>query len=169
MQLQDHEEILYKAIPFTSLSYIIISLIGIFTIIHLFSVNLLLNENIILYALIFLPILLKFFDRIIITNQHIFFKNILGKYSINHNQIKNPPYMFIDPYLFKKYEWQRKLSGQDFQNFWKYRANIQFSQNSDQKTLNRLRLSLFSKKQTDKILTILTQAWNLDPNIKSKE
>ena len=50
--------------------------------------------------------------------------------------------------------------------FWKYQTSIQFSEKSDKKILHQLQLSLFSKKQTDKILAILTQTWNLDSNIK---
>ena len=45
-------------------------------------------------------------------------------------------------------------------------SNIDFSEKSDKKILHQLQLSLFSKKQTDKILAILTQTWNLDSNIK---
>ena len=71
---------------------------------------------------------------------------------------------FLSP--LKKYEWQRKLLGQNFKKFWYYRTNIYFSQDENRHKLSQLRLSLFSKKQTDKILAILTQTWNLDSNIK---
>ncbi|MEG0347437.1 MAG: hypothetical protein RR605_05220, partial [Acinetobacter sp.] len=72
----------------------------------------------------------------------------------------------ISPYLFKASEWQRKLLKEEFMTFWKYQTSIQFSEKSDKKILHQLQLSLFSKKQTDKILAILTQTWNLDSNIK---
>jgi len=75
---------------------------------------------------------------------------------------------FLSP--LKKYEWQRKLLGQNFKKFWYYRTNIYFSQDENRHRLSQLRLSLFSKKQTDKILVmLLTQAWNLDSNIKQPD
>lgn len=86
---------------------------------------------------------------------------------IKIDERQQTPYLIIDPYVFKKYEWQRKLLGQDFKKFWHYRSNIYFTQDENRHRLSQLRLSLFSKKQVDQILVNLTQTWNLDPNIKT--
>ncbi|MCH7332039.1 hypothetical protein [Acinetobacter modestus] len=108
-------------------------------------------------------------NRLIITNKRISLRMLFKTRTIKINELHQKSYLIIDPYVFKKYEWQRKLLGQDFQKFWHYRTNIYFSQDENRHKLSQLRLSLFSKRQTDKILAILAQAWNLDSNIKQPD
>lgn len=112
---------------------------------------------------------IRFSDYLIITNQRIILRVFLITKSIKIDHIKNPLQLNIDPSSLQREEWQRKILGQDFKKFWQYRANIQFTENSDRKILNQLRLSLFSKKQTNQILEILTQTWNLNSNIKQPD
>ncbi|MCH7328588.1 hypothetical protein [Acinetobacter modestus] len=161
MQLEQDESLLIKTIPFSSLSGLIYIIIG--TPICLF----LFKDPVFLWLLFFLPVFLT--NRLIITNKRISLRMLFKTRTIKINELHQKSYLIIDPYVFKKYEWQRKLLGQDFQKFWHYRTNIYFSQDENRHKLSQLRLSLFSKRQTDKILAILTQAWNLDSNIKQPD
>ena len=161
MQLEQDESLLIKTIPFSSLSGLIYIIIG--TPICLF----LFKDPVFLWLLFFLPVFLT--NRLIITNKRISLRMLFKTRTIKINDLHQKSYLIIDPYVFKKYEWQRKLLGQDFQKFWHYRTNIYFSQDENRHKLSQLRLSLFSKRQTDKILAILTQAWNLDSNIKQPD
>lgn len=161
MQLEQDESLLIKTIPFSSLSGLIYIIIG--TPICLF----LFKDPVSLWLLFFLPVFLT--NRLIITNKRISLRMLFKTRTIKINELHQKSYLIIDPYVFKKYEWQRKLLGQDFQKFWHYRTNIYFSQDENRHKLSQLRLSLFSKRQTDKILAILTQAWNLDSNIKQPD
>ncbi|KKW75619.1 hypothetical protein AAV96_16475 [Acinetobacter sp. AG1] len=161
MQLEQDESLLIKTIPFSSLSSLIYIIIG--TPICLF----LFKDPVFLWLLFFLPVFLT--NRLIITNKRISLRMLFKTRTIKINELHQKSYLIIDPYVFKKYEWQRKLLGQDFQKFWHYRTNIYFSQDENRHKLSQLRLSLFSKRQTDKILAILTQAWNLDSNIKQPD
>ncbi|MFM6905930.1 MAG: hypothetical protein ACKOUU_07795 [Acinetobacter tjernbergiae] len=158
MQLEQDESVLINTIPFSSLSGLIYIIIG--TPICLF----LFKDPVFLWLLFFLPVFLT--NRLIITNKRISLRMLFRTRAIKINELHQKPYLTIDPYIFKKYEWQRKLLGQNFKKFWHYRTNIYFSQDENRHKLSQLRLSLFSKKQTDKILAILTQTWNLDSNIK---
>lgn len=161
MQLEQDESLLIKTIPFSSLSGLIYIIIG--TPICLF----LFKDPVFLWLLFFLPVFLT--NRLIITNKRISLRMLFKTRTIKINELHQKSYLIIDPYVFKKYEWQRKLLGQDFQKFWHYRTNIYFSQDENRHKLSQLRLSLFSKRQTDKILAILAQAWNLDSNIKQPD
>jgi hypothetical protein len=161
LQLEQDESLLIKTIPFSSLSGLIYIIIG--TPICLF----LFKDPVFLWLLFFLPVFLT--NRLIITNKRISLRMLFKTRTIKINELHQKSYLIIDPYVFKKYEWQRKLLGQDFQKFWHYRTNIYFSQDENRHKLSQLRLSLFSKRQTDKILAILTQAWNLDSNIKQPD
>ena len=161
MQLEQDESLLIKTIPFSSLSGLIYIIIG--TPICLF----LFKDPVFLWLLFFLPVFLT--NRLIITNKRISLRMLFKTRTIKINELHQKSYLIIDPYVFKMYEWQRKLLGQDFQKFWHYRTNIYFSQDENRHKLSQLRLSLFSKRQTDKILAILTQAWNLDSNIKQPD
>jgi len=161
LQLEQDESLLIKTIPFSSLSGLIYIIIG--TPICLF----LFKDPVFLWLLFFLPVFLT--NRLIITNKRISLRMLFKTRTIKINELHQKSYLIIDPYVFKKYEWQRKLLGQDFQKFWHYRTNIYFSQDENHHKLSQLRLSLFSKRQTDKILAILTQAWNLDSNIKQPD
>jgi len=161
LQLEQDESLLIKTIPFSSLSGLIYIIIG--TPICLF----LFKDPVFLWLLFFLPVLLT--NRLIINNKRISLRMLFKTRTIKINELHQKSYLIIDPYVFKKYEWQRKLLGQDFQKFWHYRTNIYFSQDENRHKLSQLRLSLFSKRQTYKILAILTQAWNLDSNIKQPD
>ncbi|MBC9229954.1 hypothetical protein HI850_011515 [bacterium SPL81] len=163
MNLIQNEKILYKAKPFNSIQTTMISIILSIMCLTLFSLT---STYFAMLTFIMLLGVIRFSDYLIITNQRIILRVFLTTKCISIEQLDVPLELTIEPFTYQKYEWQRKLLGQDLQKFWQYRANIQFIENSDRKTLNQLRLSLFSKKQTDQILAILAQRWNLDPSIK---
>lgn len=163
MQLEQGEEILFKEKPFSSIKVTITMTVA--SIIGLVFWSLTEKHLIALASLLFLG-LLRHFDYLIITNKNIRLCTFFNERKIKLENLNHSPYLVINPDLFKISEWQRKLLKEELMTFWKYQTSIQFSEKSDKKILHQLQLSLFSKKQTDKILAILTQTWNLDSNIK---
>lgn len=174
--LAKDEVILFQAIPFKSLLDVVL-IIGVITLISLMvSLIALMTKDIRYVILLFLNlivILAKCFDKIIITNQRITLRTLLINRTVYLLELKEVPYITIDPYTFKKYEWQRKLLRQDFQKFWKNKSLISFSSTHAiekisffNKALQQLRLDLFSKSQSDKIIEVLENSWELKQNIQ---
>ncbi|MEF9957488.1 MAG: hypothetical protein RR677_09590 [Acinetobacter sp.] len=163
MQLKHDEKILYKGKPFNSIQIIILNIVMSLMCFMMFSLT---SKYLAMLSFVLLLCVIRYFDSLIITNKRIILRTFLITKSIKIDQLNATLELTIDPFIFQRDEWQRKLLGQDFQKFWRHRSNIYFPQNENRQTLSQLKFSLFSKKQTDKILAILSETWALDSNIK---
>ena len=169
MQLQNNEKILYKTKPINSiyLFFLCITLC-----VYVLFVLPLQSKHFIMLAIFCLLSFFRFFDSIVITNQRIISHLFLRQRTIQLSTLQQPPFLTIDPKKFRQYEWQRKLLKQNFQDFWFYKTDIYFKKlisAVDPNPLERIPLSLFSKKQKDRIIQTLAQSWQLDPTIEHRE
>ena len=169
MQLQNNEKILYKTKPINSiyLFFLCITLC-----VYVLFVLPLQSKHFIMLAIFCLLSFFRFFDSIVITNQRIISHLFLRKRTVQLSTLQQPPFLTIDPKKFRQYEWQRKLLKKNFQDFWFYKTDIYFKHlisAVDPNPLERIPLSLFSKKQKDRIIQTLAQSWQLDPTIEHRE
>ena len=169
MQLQNNEKILYKTKPINSiyLFFLCITLC-----VYVLFVLPLQSKHFIMLAIFCLLSFFRFFDSIVITNQRIISHLFLRQRTIQLSTLQQPPFLTIDPKKFRQYEWQRKLLKQNFQDFWFYKTDIYFKHlisAVDPNPLERIPLSLFSKKQKDRIIQTLAQSWQLNPTIEHRE
>ena len=169
MQLQNNEKILYKTKPINSIYlFVLCMVIGIYA----FFALPLQSKHFIMFGIFCLLSFFRFFDSIIITNQRIISHLFLRQRTVQLSTLQQPPFLTIDPKKFRQYEWQRKLLKQNFQDFWFYKTDIYFKKlisAVDPNPLERIPLSLFSKKQKDRIIQTLAQSWQLDPTIEHRE
>lgn len=117
--------------------------------------------------------ILRCFDKITITDHRIVLRTMLVNRTVLLDDLLASPYLTVHPYIFKKYEWQRKLLRQNYQKIYQDKACIYFSFDQQLKTttllhkpINYLGLGLFSKKQRQEILAILSRTWRLDPTLQ---
>ncbi|MFW1857852.1 hypothetical protein [Acinetobacter defluvii] len=168
MQLQHNEFLLYKTTPIMTISTCIqiLFFLGFFIFFFYSSIKI---KHILFIIPMIIFCLIRCLDALIITNKRIILRILLSKKSINIESLQKNPTLEIDFYTLKKYEWQRKLLKQDIQSFWLNKATIQFKTlNNPTKTdtLKSIRLSLFSKRQINKIIQILKETSNLNSTIK---
>ena len=169
MQLQNNEKILYKTKPINSiyLFFLCITLC-----VYVLFVLPLQSKHFIMLAIFCLLSFFRFFDSIVITNQRIISHLFLRQRTIQLSTLQQPPFLTIDPKKFRQYEWQRKLLKKNFQDFWFYKTDIYFKHlisAVDPNPLERIPLSIFSKKQKDRIIQTLAQSWQLNPTIEHRE
>ena len=167
MQTQN-EKILYKTIPKTIIYtfFSILLLCGITLFLFHTSLEI---QHILLMTLPLFFVFIRCFDSLTISHECIIFKVLFSTKSVHLQDFYHPPFLEINPYTLKKYEWQRKLLKQNFQTFWLNKSVISFPHSSevaDEKTLQNIRLSLFSKQQAQDIIAVLEQHWQLSPIIQ---
>lgn len=163
MQLQANEHILYKTTPFNSFIVLFLCLILSISCFFIYSLQ---SKYYVLLGILLLLGIIRAFDHITITNQRIITRKFLTKYVGEISKFQKPPILEIELHEFKKYEWRRKLSGLDFQKFWRYKAEVRFTYSTQatiSNPLEKISLSLYSKKQTDIIIENLMQSCDLDP------
>lgn len=168
MHLQANEHILYKTTPFNSYTLIVLAVVlGIVTFLNDSAQT----KHYLIFGFCALLGLLRAFEHITITNQRIITRKFLTKYVGEISKFQKPPILKIEFQEFRKYEWWRKLSKQDFQKFWRYKAEVRFTyftQAGIPKPLEKISLSLYSKRQTDKIIETLSATCQLSPIIKQQ-
>lgn len=168
MQTQN-EKILYKTTPKTSI-YTFFSILLIYGwAFFLFHTSLKI-QHILLMTLPLFFVFIRCFDSLTISHERIIVKVLFSTKSVQLQDLHHPPLLEINPYTFKKYEWQRKLLKQNFQTFWLKKSVISFPHSTKitaEKTLQNIRLSLFSKQQAQDIIAVLEQYWQLSPTIQT--
>lgn len=169
MQLQNNEEILYRTKPVHAIYLLIFCIFLAIYVIFALPPQ---SKHLIVLGILFLLSIFRYFDYILITNQRIVSQTLLRQRTVQRSELQQPPCLMIDPKKFKQYEWRRKLLKQNFQNFWFHKTDIYFKQSissTNPKSLERMALPLFSKKQKNQIIQTLIHSWQLDPIIERQE
>ncbi len=111
MHLQANEHILYKTTPFNSYSLIVLAVVlGIMTFLNDSAQT----KHYLIFGFSAFLGLLRAFEHITINNQRIITRKFLTKYMGEISKFLKPPILEIEFQKFRKYEWWRKLSKQDF-------------------------------------------------------